>query len=327
MLEYLQRKESRSPLKQVADGYQQSLADAAAPPPPPDSNTAAAILASATVNQALNAIKTAAKATGLSGTALGTAITSKQSSPDATTRQLIELIKSASKPDKKNDKDLDEGRFKNKESESSKERDEKAGLNDIKNVSVNNKEEKAPPYARAVAEVAATGSAPMPVASPANLPVNKGPFTLSQNRGLSPIDRFTDSSSPNIQVSMPQLDSRSNSKSFENSVGSIMSGLLDPNAMPKETSFYQPATDGSRQNPLSSFGRTGLTGKSSPLSEFHDWSSDPADGLRRNRENNPYADSDTSMNLVNYLTSGDVSNGGMPSMDYAGNYVLDICSY
>ena len=127
VLGYLQRKESRSPLKQVADGYQQSLADASAPPPPPDSSTAAAILASATVNQALNAIKTAAKATGLSGTALGTAITSKQPSADATTRQLIELIKAASKPEK-NEKVSDEVRSKNKESGTNNEKSDKVKI-------------------------------------------------------------------------------------------------------------------------------------------------------------------------------------------------------
>ena len=101
------------PLQQVVDGYTQSVRAAANPVAPPDIGTAAAILATATVNQALNAIKNAAKATGLSGTALGTALASSQlgpkPGPDAALSQLIKLMKAAAGPDKPTDVLNDKG--------------------------------------------------------------------------------------------------------------------------------------------------------------------------------------------------------------------------
>ena len=93
-----------SPLQQVVSGYTQSVRSANNPAATPDTGTAAAVLATATVNQALSAIKNAAKATGLSGTALGTALASsahgEPSSPSDAVKQLTKLMKAAAGPDK-----------------------------------------------------------------------------------------------------------------------------------------------------------------------------------------------------------------------------------
>ena len=93
-----------SPLQQVVNGYTQSVRSANNPVATPDTGTAAAVLATATVNQALSAIKNAAKATGLSGTALGTALASsahdEPSSPSDAVKQLTKLMKAAAGPDK-----------------------------------------------------------------------------------------------------------------------------------------------------------------------------------------------------------------------------------
>ena len=99
------QKNQKPPLQQVVEGYSQAMKASDSPSVPPDTGTAAAILATATVNQALNSIKNAAKATGLAGTALGTALASapvggKKPGPEGALSDLTKLMKAASKPDK-----------------------------------------------------------------------------------------------------------------------------------------------------------------------------------------------------------------------------------
>ena len=71
------QRSSPTPLQQLMSDYAQSTKTGVSSVAPLDAGTVAAILATATVNHALNAIKNAAKAAGLSGTALNTAIASQ----------------------------------------------------------------------------------------------------------------------------------------------------------------------------------------------------------------------------------------------------------
>jgi len=98
------QKNQKPPLQQIVEGYAQAQKASDSPQAPPDTGTAAAIMGVATVNTALNAIKNAAKATGLAGAALGTALASapvgnKKPGPEGALSDLTKLMKAASKPD------------------------------------------------------------------------------------------------------------------------------------------------------------------------------------------------------------------------------------